>query len=409
MSGMVHQMQGGRRAPKARSHYKGQLEDVANALCNWPHGFRAFLADTYDGVIEHSDELPGFRPLFNWLLVRLIKNDEEDGSAFAFLERELYRYGAQHWTQGAMAREGGSKALMPDRMRWGTMSEAAEATGLHKLTLKKRIAAGEIKSRLIQKRTNRGLVVDMDSIRAQQLTQYPAVSLRDAAPDVGVSIGTLRELRISGVMEENFRSAFPGCLTREDVDGFAKRVDDLRAGKRALQAPGILTLDEAFLAWTASPKEKAALIAKLLNESALVVGKKRGRGVGRLQVAEATATAHFETMRAGQPACLPLLETARKLGCTAAVVTWLKRAGHIKTRKHLGRGMPCLASVNVFNRDYEALARTAARVGTTAKAAYARLPFNEIRHVKVTTTQYSTVFVHRADLAKVERALRKLT
>lgn len=406
MCGLGHRTQGGRRFPKARCHYKSQLEGVAQALANWPLGFRTFLADSYDGVIQRSEELPHFRLLFNWLLVRLVKNDQEDGSAYAFLEREVYRFGAQYWTRGAMAREGGSQSLMPTRMRWLTLSEAGEVTGLHQMTLKKRIASGQIKTRRIRKNCIRALVVDLDSICEQPLTRYPGLSIRDAAPLVGVSIETLKALRACGACDENYRSVHPGSWTREDVDAFAAKFHHLRAEKRTVLAPGVTTLDATFKTWTASPKEKAGLLVRLLADDSLVVGKRRGAGVGRLQVHEETAKAYFLGVRAGQAVCLSVKKTAERLGCTSAVVTWLKRGGHIKARRQHGRDRPCVASVEEFHRRYEAIARTAARVGATAKSAYWRLDFSKFSHITVKTTQYSTIFVRRTDLPRIEKLLR---
>ena len=85
MSGVVHQARGGRRAPKARCHYRHHLDAVAAALTNWPLGFRGFLSTTYDSLLLSAEELPRFPALFSWLLVRLIKNDEGNRSAFEFL------------------------------------------------------------------------------------------------------------------------------------------------------------------------------------------------------------------------------------------------------------------------------------------------------------------------------------
>lgn len=405
MSGVVHQARGGRRAPKARCHYRDRLDVVAAALTNWPVGFRDFLSATYEDVLQNAEELPRFPTVFSWLLVRLIKNDEGERSGFEFLEREVYRFGAQHWTRGSMARDEDSQRLVPERVRWGTMGEACEATGLHLLTLKKRIASGEIKSRRIKKSSNRAIVVDLDSIRSLQLTQYPAVSIRDAAPRIGVSIETLKALRDCGVIKEYYRSAFPGSLTHEDVEAFAEKVRGLGSNRRALNAPDVTTLDAAFYAWTASPKEKATLLARLLADPVKVLGKKRGHGVGRLQVSEAVVSDYFRDARRGAAACLSVTQTAERLGCTAAVVTWLKRGGHLKTRRQHGRDMPCLASVIAFDKNYEALARTAGRLGTTAKAAYARLNFEAFDHVTVKTTQYSTVFVHRRHATAIRAAL----
>lgn len=405
MSGVVHQARGGRRAPKARCHYRDTLDVVATALTNWPAGFRDFLSDTYGDEIQRAEELPRFPALFSWLLVRLIKNDEGARSGFAFLEREVYRFGAQHWTRGSMARDEDSQRLLPETVRWGTMAEAREAIGLHQLTLKKRIASGEIRSRRIKKNSTRAIVVDLDAIRSLQLTQYPAVSIRDAAPRIGVSIETLKALRADGVFKEDCRPAFPGSLTHEDVEEFAERVRGLGTNKRAVNDLGVTTLDAAFSTWTASPTEKSALLARLLADPTMVLGRKRGRGAGRLQVSEAAVAAYFRDARGGADVCISVAQTAERLGCAAAVVTWLKRGGHLETRRQHGRDMPCLASVIAFEKCYEALARTAERLGTTAKSAYARLNFEAFDHVTVRTTQHSTIFVHRRHEAEIRAAL----
>lgn len=405
MSGVVHQAQGGRRAPKARCHYRGQLDVVAAALTNWPAGFRDFLSATYEDVLQNAEELPRFPAVFSWLVVRLIKNDEGGRSCFEFLEQEVYRFGAQYWTRGSMARDEDSQRLVPERVRWGTMGEACEATGLHQLTLKKRIASGEIKTRRIRKNSTRAIVVDLDSIRSLQLTQYPAVSMRAAAPRIGVSIETLKSLRASGVITENYRSAFPGSLTHEDVETFAERVRNLGSNMRAKKGPGVTTLDAAFAIWTASPQEKATLLARLLADPTLVVGKERGAGVGPLQACEKTVSAYFQDVRGDAALCLPVVKTAKKLGCAAAVVTGLKRSGYLASRMHHGRQTPCLLSVLEFDAKYEALARISARLGVAARWAWARLESERIDHLIVETTQHSTVFISRNEVEKVEKII----
>lgn len=408
MSGVVHQARGGRRAPKARCHYRHHLDAVAAALTNWPLGFREFLSTTYDSLLLSAEELPRFPALFSWLLVRLIKNDEGNRSAFEFLEREVYLFGAQHWTRASMARDEVSQRLLPEKIRWGTWSEACEATGLHPLTLKKRVASGEIESRRIKKNSRRAIVIDMDSIRTIKLTQFPAVSMRDAARRIGVSIETLKELRANGVIREEYRSAFPGSLTHEDVEAVAELIRNLGSKKRALLDSGATTLDGAFIAWIASPKEKSMLFARLLADPSMVVGKKRGKGAGTLQVSERDISDYFQGIRSDSAPCLPVMKTAERLGCVAAVVTGLKRGGHLMTKKRNGRHMPCLASVIDFDKKYVALAKIAERSGTTARWAYAQLEFNGFDHVTVKTTQHSTVFVHRRHVKEIQIALAEM-
>lgn len=405
LSGVVHQARGGRRAPKARCHYREHLDIVASALMNWPLGFRDFLSTTYDDVLQSAEELPRFQSFFSWLLVRLIKNDEGNRSDYEFLEREVYRFGSHYWTRGSMARDEESQSLLPEKIRWGTMLEACQVTGLHQLTLKKRVASGEIKSRRIRVNSTRAIVIDMDSIRTLRLSEYPAVSIRDAAPRIGVSIETLKALRAAGTMVEAYRSVFPGSLTHEDVEAFAETLRGLGANKRSLNDPDVTTLDRVFSTWMASPTEKACLLARLLADHSMVVGKKRGRGIARLQVCQTVASDFFREIRQGGGTCLSVIKTGERLGCTTAVVTWLKRGGHLETRRQHGRDMPCLISVIEFDQRYEALARLAERLGASAKAAYARLNFAALDHLKITTTQYSTVFVNRRHEAAIRAAL----
>lgn len=405
MSGVAHQARGGRRAPKARCHYRDRLDIVAAALTNWPLGFRDFLSRTYDELLQGAEELPRFPTLFSWLLVRLTKNDEGHRSSYLFLEREVYLFGAQHWTRASMARDDVSQRLLPEKIRWGTLSDACEATGFHPLTIKKRIASGEIKSRRIKKNSVRAIVIDLDSLRTMQITQYPAVSIREAAPRIGVSIETLKELRASGDIAEKYRPAFPGSLTHEDVESFAERVRNLGSDMRAKKGPGVTTLDAAFAAWTASPKEKAMLLARLLADPTMVVGKERGAGVGRLQVCEKKVSAYFQGARGDAALCLPVMKTAERLGCVAAVVTALKRSGHLASRQHHGRQTPCLSSVVEFDAKYEALSRISARLGVAARWAWARLESEGIDHLIVETTQHSTVFISRNEVAKVEKII----
>lgn len=406
LSGVVHQTQGGERAPKARFHYRVHMDSVADALANWPLGFRTFLQKTYGGFIERAEELPHFRSLFTWLLMRLVKNDEGDGSAFELLERELYLFGAQHWTRDAMARNGGSRDLMPEQMRWGTIAEAGEATGLHNLTIKRRIASGEIKTRRVRNKTNRALLVDMDCIRALHLMQSPAVPIRVAAPMIGVSIETLRVLRATGALEENYRSTYPGCLSQQDVSSFAAKFKVLSSGKKVLDTNGVTTLDDAFIKWKASPRDKADIFVRLLANPSLVVGKKRGAGAGRLQILEETVAAHFRIARAKEATCLTLGEAATRLGCTSGIVTSLKRSGHIKTHQKNGRHSLCLNSVTEFDTKYEIIGRAAAKCGQSAKAAYAHVDFNRIEYIKLENAECTTIFVNRNALPEIEKALK---
>ncbi|MEZ5465855.1 MAG: hypothetical protein R3F22_11675 [Lysobacteraceae bacterium] len=371
LSAVVHRNRGGKGAPKARSHYRIHLGEVSRILADWPRGFNAFLADNYGDTLDRVKELPSFHKYFSWLTVRLVKNDGGDDNAYEFLEREVYSFGANYWHRSGMARDERSSKLMPEKVRWGTMTEAAEEFGFHMLTLGKRIASGEIRSKRVRADSSRSHLVDMEFLRKQRFTQYPAVSARDAAPMVGVSIETLKALRASGVFKEQVRPAFPGSFTKEDVDAFARRIQALAIGKCSIRGEGVMALDEAFTEWTASPAEKAGFISHMLGHPETVVGKRRGKGVGRLQVLEKALSDYFRTIRGDQEECMPVLDAAKRLGCTAAVVTSLRRDGHLEVVQRHGRELTSLASVQKFDAKYVSISKVAKAVGLYARTAYA--------------------------------------
>lgn len=391
-----------RRAPKCRSHYHQHLERVALALSNWPFGFRDFLNSIFTDVIENSNNLPHFRKLFSWLFVRLIKNDMDDGSCYSFLEREVYAFGVKYWTRDAMSRDINSQKLMPLQMRWGTLSEAMSISGIHWATLRKRIASGDVKVRRINNNTNRGTIIDLDSIRIKSQTKYPSISLRKAAPMIGVSIHTLRELRKSGIYDEKYRCSFPTTYAKEDVDAFSNKLRQIGYAKRVVSDVGVSTLKAEFNSWCASPEEKAGLIAILLANPSLVVGKKRGGNVDSFQVQKKTTETYFRNARAANPKCESGATASIRLGCPISVVKALVKYGYIATHHINGRHVPCSASVSEFSEKYIPMSRLAKRVGVSHKYAYARLDFSKIEHIKVKSLQFSTIFFCRSEIPKIE-------
>lgn len=405
LSCTLEKHRGGSPMPKGKSHYFSQYERIALALRDWPRGFQALLVEMYEDLVTTAARLPAFLTLFGWLMIRLIKNDEDEGSEYEFLEREAYRYGAKHWTRGALSRKGVSERLLPDEVRWGTLGEAAEMLGLHLMTVKKLIAAGHIKTRVVSDKKNRTIVVDMDCVRSQKVSRYPAVPIREAAKQVGVSIETLKAMRENGLYVTEHRSTYPGSMAHEDIEVLRARLDGLLAGKLVARGSDVITLDRAFLQWAASPAEKAEVYARLLDCTEWVVGRQTtGIGAGRLQMYVEQFEVLIDEMR-GEDASVTAQVAAKRLNCTAAVITELKRTGHLECQEYRGRVMPREKSLRQFERDYEVMSLIAKRVGISVKRVYARVDLSSVRHLRVGTKQCTTVFVHRKNLGKAESLL----
>lgn len=404
MSGVLHRRAGGRSLPKARSHYLSELERLAEGLEDWPNGFQQLLCALYEAEIAQAIELPRFHAIFGWIVYRLIKHDEDDGGCYTFLEQEVYRFGAKFWTRSQMRREGG-RASFPAKLRWGTISEAADVLGLHMATMKKLIDAGEIRTRSVSIKKKRNLLVDLEWVRSQKMSKQPAINFRNAAKQIGVSIETLKAMRVSGLLTLNYRLTFPKSIAQEDLDALMARFHVIAKGKRPKHGANIVTIEQAFLRFGATPAQKAEFFRRLLDEPALVIGRlKASRRTEHLQMELAAAQALFNALCLADEGVTTQAAKAH-LQCTAAVVTALVRSGHLQCTSRRGRRSPRRDSVEAFAACYAPMASIATGLYLSSKRLYARVDFSKLRHVKVETPQYTTVFLDRSDVAKLKRQL----
>lgn len=408
LSYVVQKAGANRRRSKARKNYRAELDKVAKSLSDWPHNFRTFLDDHYADVVVGPKPLPPFTKLFLWLNNGLIKNVEGGAVAFRFLAEEVCRFAAGHWTKSSVRREL-SLALTPaTTFRWGTHAEACEVLSLHPMTLKKMIKAGELITKQVAGRDRRGTVIDLEHAQSIKQSQHPAISVRDAAKKIGVSIETLKAMHISGLYERKHRPSFPGSLTVEDVADLSRRLTILGKGKGRLSHEGCISLEQAFRAFSATADEKAAVFGWLLEDPSRVIGCSSRSGLlGKLQV-KSSAVEQFLRGNRDQDICVTVGSAAKQLGCSGATITGLKRAGHLDCKKHRGRVFPRKASLAHFDSRYELMGHISRRTGVPVKRIYARVDLSKIRHIRVLTVQYVTTFVLRSDVPAAEALIRAI-
>jgi hypothetical protein len=403
----LHKRKGEVLNAKARSRYLGEIERIASALSNWPHGFRSFLKENYQSEIESSVKLPNFKRMFEWLFVRLSKNSDGGDAAFAFLEEQVRDFGSKYWPRSAMVRDG-EDFSSGAAQRWGTLTEAAEIMGLHMATMNKMLKAGQIKARAMAGSSERRYAVDLEWARSQVRTKLPAMSIRAAAKRFGVSIQTAKALCASPVYQATHRPCFPGSLAAEDVEALAQKLHALAIGKASSDSNDAASVDEIFSEFAATSAERASVLARLLEQPELILGRSStGFGPGRLQVDRRWARTVFADKRpSGAP--VSVQEAGARLRCTTAVITELKKAGYLTVHDFGHKSGLCAQSINRFEREYEALGKIAMRAGVTRARAYAQFEGDNIRHVKLKGIQAATVFVHHEDAARCEEMLRAL-
>jgi len=405
MSGALHQRQGGESLPKSRRRYLAELERIARAFEHWPSGFQVFLEEMYAAELDAATRLPRFRQLFSWLTIRLIKNDGVDDEVYAFLEEQVYRFGARYWTRGAMCRDGAASSLFPDTMPWGTISEAADILGFHMTTMKRRIESGEIKVRQISEKKMRGMVVDLDWARSQVLSRFPTVRIRMAAKQLKVSIETVRALRENGTYVTSHRPMYPDGFAREDISVLAEKFEKLTVGKVCVRCKEATTLQRVFIRHRAAPMEKANMLAWLLANPDRVIGCKSAKaGITQAQISSEDAEQFFRSV-GNREVYVNEREAQRQLSVQSWIITWLRNEGFLECTKHIGRMMVRKESLEQFERTFEVLKLIADRVGKSAALAYRRVDLSGVCHVKAGPNGRTVLFIHRSDVDKVEKML----
>ncbi len=404
MSCTLYQRQGGVSMPKARNRYLPQLERIAAGLSNWPDGFQVLLSDMYESEVSTAADVPKFRILFNWLIVRLVKNDENGGTCYRSLEEQLYRFGARFWTRGSMSRGDGDTSLLPETVRWGTIGDAAEILGLHLATTRKLIDSGEIKTRSISTKSKHNLVVDLDWARNQKHSDYRPDPIRNAAKRIGVSIETLKAMRLNGVYEINYRPTYPGCLAKEDVDALRDRLRALGRDTKCKASVGVITVERAFMKYSATPATKATLLGHLLAHPELVKSPGDIR-ITEMRISTDTARQLLYTNVPIAQGHVTAQDAAVRLRCTPYAVAALKREGHLALHAARGRQLVSEESLKTFETRYESLRAIAARLGISMKRISMYVDLSAVRHVTTCSDVFPTTFIDRADIESAEALL----
>ena len=81
---------------RSRSFSAEGLDGISVALSNWPLGFQQLLSQRVEPHIAFTEITPSFPLTFRWFFKGILRC-EKDETQFAFMEHELYRFGARYW------------------------------------------------------------------------------------------------------------------------------------------------------------------------------------------------------------------------------------------------------------------------------------------------------------------------
>lgn len=417
MSSDLRNKAGVRKCPKARGEYDAERERVADALCEWPSGFRKFLSTTYEPRVTRAPVPPSFARTFSWLFARLVAKDarasdmiDVEGQPYGFLVEEVCRFGAQYWLHKAVESRGVTDGhASPVSARWGTRLEAARTLGVRLPTLNNLIRKGIVPTRTVSASKTRASAVDLDAISGLVGRNVrKVVNMRRAAKAIGLSITTLQEIRKGNLCGLEPRLTFRECIDSTELDMLRMRLQGLAVSRPVPHDDASKTIRQGFAAYAATSREKAAFFDQLLaNPSWVVDCVNATTWENRLHVRLQAFDTFFARER---PACsvVSMADAAKRLHCVNNVAVALRRAGHLQSERHQGRSWPTAESVDAFDRKYESAALIARRIGVTSAWMYWHADFSAVRHLEVRSSQHTSVFVERSEVHGLEHRMRAL-
>lgn len=198
----IDHLEEGSASTRGRHHVREHMPEAAKALFNWPINFRAFLNQRYGKPLKGNGDLPVFRHLFSWVPRIRFKALTDIDPEMKMVAQEVFRFGAQYWSQALMTKKRGERGISEDQCQWGTVADVIKITGSQIQVIRRGINMGEIPTRfaLSTSRSHRVELVSLVWARefAAQIDHSPRLRVKDAARHAGIPADTLRQLRAKG-------------------------------------------------------------------------------------------------------------------------------------------------------------------------------------------------------------------
>lgn len=407
MSDELHRLKHGGSVVRSRAKLTGYLPEVAQALTEWPHGFRRFLDENYAKELDATKCLPRFRDRFSWVLTRLAKNTHEGDTRFRPLVQEVFTFASRYWTKShLMPRDGMFDwIVLPEKMRWGSAGECAQIMGLHMSTMKRDAVELQFPYRLAANaNSRRGKTYDLDWARAQApKSHHRSMGVRQAARLLGVSNGAVQELRIRGAFGKSRRTSRNGTFSREDIEVLRKRFAAAVATAPKKRHRSFPTVDRLARLLYLDTKQKASLYEAVLDGRIKVQGN-AGSSPEQIDPEDMpTLLGNYLTQR---DQFITLKESSERLQCAIPVVEGLIESGHVKRKRFRGRERLIRKSVETFDKKYTLVCGMRRRLKLPAHVVSKKMDEMKLKALRIPCLQYTALLLKKKQSMAVEAALR---
>ena len=195
----------------------------AHVLADWPRKFIELLQDL--GKQLQPSPKGGVRGQFEPIYCALFKNRAIDPiDQTGFLREAFLEFAENYWGRGYVDPKLLKQARGETASRFVTRSEFAARVGIHNLTASRLLEEHKVPARRIQCGKSERILVDMSQNVFRRPSPGKIHRARNAAKQLGLSVGVLKALKKSGIFEFNHHLPTKGGYHELDIEAFKTRL-----------------------------------------------------------------------------------------------------------------------------------------------------------------------------------------
>ena len=357
---------------------------AARVIVDWPKNFIGLLQDL--GKQLQQSPKGGVRKQFEPIYCALFKNRAINPSAqTGFLREAFLEFAENYWGRGYVDPKLLKLARRPGTSRFVTKSEFAVRVGIHSLTASRLIEEQKITARRVRCGKSQRILVDMSQSVFRRASPGKIHRARDAAKQLGISIGLLKTLKESGTFEFNHHFPTKGGYHELDIEAFKTRLLSRAPAQKPVEDKGNGTLEFKALmcGHHDAPATKGDLVQALLCGDLAIVGNTNGSVAGLIiDGAEYHRLARAARSRAAGDT-MPAYFVENQLNCDASTVPGLMKMGLLEGCVTSTGLRITSESISKFQSKYVSLASIAKPVGTSSRALMRICDANRIKVLMV--------------------------
>jgi len=292
--------------PKARnSELHSHLSKAFDIFDNWPHNFHKFLewrqknnCGSYRSLTSKTGLYKDFGRFYEGLW------RESDTGQLDILRDAFSDYVAQHWRGGQVSKTS-KQIVMPNVDQWKYVSrnEARLQLGIDHYGMKRLIAAGRLKTVVLEGGSTRQFLVEVSSLENLKREFSHSVSFSEVRTQLGISKHLLKRLIEYGIIEAlrgpTADGSFGWKFRQDAAEGFLERLGSGVTSPASVPAAGVVNFYKSARTLSPLGLKIADFIRAILGGEITPCGVTSDVGISRFMFKEASVARFAQAVKSG--------------------------------------------------------------------------------------------------------------